>query len=300
MTTSDPGSVLDRPAPAAGGHDAEGSRPRRPWYRRPRRVVALVALLALALGGVLFARSWSERGAEEASTEDAIQRYREQEGAGDGASGFLRPAAGVYEYEASGTERLSLLETTQRWGPTMPATVRHEPDGCWVLRIEYSTNHWQELTACPTETELLEDGGRTFQSFDFVAFTVGDTNVFTCEPRGVMIRIDAQPGDRWSQSCDGRSEQRGTKVTSAGPNTFLGVEELDIGGTTVGALHYRSERTLSGDQTGGETTHSWYSVTDGMLLRSTHDVRVASPSPIGDVVYTERGEFQLTSRTPQR
>jgi hypothetical protein len=270
------------------------------WYRRPRWIVLLAVGGALVIGTVAFAIAWSNRGGKEVSTRDVVERYRTRPGAGDGDGGFLRPEAGVYRYRASGTERLSLASTEQQWGPTMPATVLHRRDGCWSLRIEYSTNHWQEQRYCPDATTLLDVGGTVFQKFDFAAFSVTDTSVFTCDPPSVAIDVEAAPGDRWAAACTGKSQDRDTEVTSAGTNTFVSVENVDVGGTTVRAYHYRLERTLSGDQSGTEDTHDWYSASTGLLLRSTRNTRVASPSPLGDVVYTEQGEFRLESLRPRR
>ena len=193
-----------------------------------------------------------------------------------------------------------MLGTSQPWGPTMPATVTEDAGGCWTLRIDYNTNHWQEQRYCPSGTRLLDVGERIFQSFDFGVAHVSDTNVITCDPPGEAIRLDARPGDVWRQSCIGRNTSGDTNVASAGTNTFVGIEQLHIDGKTVPALHYRQRRTLSGDQKGTEDTHVWFGVSDAMVLRSTHDTHVTSPSPIGDVTYVERGEFQLTSRNPRR
>jgi hypothetical protein len=75
---------------------------------------------------------------------------------------------------------------------------------------------------------------------------------------------------------------------------------LVVDGESVRAFHYRLQRTLTGDQTGTEDTHEWYAATDGLLVRATRDTEVASPSPLGDVVDTELGEFRLASTTPRR
>ena len=291
-------SAADSAADSAGAENGTAASP-RPWYRRPRRLALVVTLVLLTGGAGVFAVLWANRGAEEVSTQDAIERFREEEGGGTETAGFLKPATGVYTYEASGTEELSLLGTSQKWGPTMPATVTRQADDCWSLRIDFSNNHWQEKRYCSSENLLLDVGGRVHQSFDLVATTIGDTTDFTCDPPAEVIRVDAEPGDSWDVSCDGRSEVRNTQVTSTGTTTFVGIEQLEIGGEEVASLHYRDRRDLSGDQTGTEDTHDWFAVTDGLLLRSTHDTRVSSPSPIGDVVYTEEGEFRLTSLTPR-
>jgi hypothetical protein len=288
----------DVTAPDAAS-DAEHAHARRQSHRfRRTHVLAVIGVVVIA-GGAFVAYRWSQRGAAEVSTKDAIARYRQEEGTSSD-SGSLRPANGVYTYQARGTERLSLLGTSQQWGPTMPVTVTHDTGKCWALRIDYNTNHSQTQQYCPSGTQLLDLGERIYQSFDFGVARVSDTNVITCKPPGQVIRVDAQPGDSWRQSCNGRGTGQGTKFRSAGTNTFVGIEKLRIDGKTVPALHYRQRRTLSGDQTGTEDTNSWFAIGDAMLLRSTHDTHVTSSSPIGNVTYTERGQFQLASRTPRR
>jgi hypothetical protein len=282
---------------------AKPSGPEAPGATRPardlRRRAALLAFAGAALvGGAWFVAAWSGRGAEPASVDDAVEEFRRDHATADAGAGILRPVAGVYTYAAAGTERLSFLDTTQRWGDTMPATVAHTGE-CWRLRIEYSSHHWQEWDLCPVDGRLEESGGRTFQSFDFVVFSESDTVEFTCDPRGVVVRTEAAAGETWEQTCSG-SGTRGTTTVSSGTNTYVGLETVRIGARNVEAYRYRSERVIGGDQQGAETFESWYATTDGMLLRGTRALEVRSPSPIGDVTYTEVGSFVLTALEPAR
>lgn len=279
--------------------EGEAARP-RPWFRRPGRVALIALAVVVLIGGAALAVAWPNRGAHQASTEDVVDRFREEGSDTDEPAGDLDPPAGVYTYDGTGTERLSLLDTQQSWGPSVPASVVYDDEGCWTIRVDYSTNHHQTIRYCSEDGVLRETGGETYQRFDFVAFQAEDTTVFVCDPPSDSIRLDAAPGDAWEHTCRGRSSARGTEVTSTGPTTFVGPETIDVGGEPVAALHYRMERTLAGDQRGAETTEHWYAADDAMLLRLTHDVAVASPSPVGDVDYTEVGELTLTSRTPQR
>lgn len=293
---------MTEPAAHRTSSPAHDPPPRsRPWYRRPAPVALVVLGVLAAAGAVVLTGLWANRGPEEASQTELVERYRAEAGS-DEPSQFLRPATGVYTYEATGTEALSILGTTQRWGPTMPASVTRQDDGCWTLRLEFSTLHWSENRFCPDSEpdRLLGPGSRSYQAFDFGAAAIGETSVFTCDPPSEVIRVDAEPGESWPISCTGTSESGTTSVTSAGTNTFLGIEELTVGGRRIAALRYREERTLSGSQNGTGTTDNWYSVTDGMLVRSTRTNQVTSPSPIGDVVFTEEGEFTLTSLQPTR
>lgn len=266
-------------------------------WGRATRILLLVVGVAVVAGLGALAYLWATRGAEEVSVAERVERFREEAGVEE-PSEFLRPATGVYTFEATGTEELSVLGTTQQWGPTMPGTVTRHDDGCWTLRIDYSTNHWDEHRYCPDGLRLLTPGSRSYQGFDFGATVVGEESTFTCEPPTEVVRVDAEPGASWPASCDGASEGGTTAVTSSGTNTFVGIEPLTIGGEDVEALHYREQRDLRGSQTGSGTTDSWYAVTDGMLLRSRRTNTVTSPSPIGDVVYEESGEFTLASLEP--
>lgn len=273
---------------------------RRPWYRKPTRWIILVIVLALVAGGTVFAIRWSNRGAKEVSTQNALDRYRKQ-GGGNGTAALLRPAPGVYEYTARGTENLSFLNTTQQWGPNVPATITFDDRGCWAITIDQSTNHTRRLDFCPKGRQLLETGGMVVQGFDF-GFKVVEKSVFVCDPPGVALDLDAKPGATWNQSCDGRSESGNTNTTSAGTDTFVGEEDLTIGGTVVKALHYKLLRTITGSQKGDEETNRWYTPTDGLLLKYTADTRITSPAPppIGDIIYVEKGEMTLTSLTPKQ
>jgi hypothetical protein len=280
--------------------DDDGDEHGRPgWTHRPAVVLPLAAVVAALLVGVgLFVRAWNDRGPTAASVDRSVAGFRDDHHASATAS-LLRPAAGVYTYDASGTERLSLLSTTQAWGNPMPGTVTTDARGCWTIRFDFSTNHSQATTYCPAGRVLQEVTGSTSQTFDFVAASVTDVTDFVCDPPGQLIRLDATVGQSWPQTCKGHSPARGTQVTSAGTNTFLGREKVRIGGTTVNALHYRVDRGLTGDQTGTERTELWFHPDSGLTLRETRLVRVASPSPIGDVTYTEEGTFTLTSLVPR-
>lgn len=260
-------------------------------------LVAAVAVVALLGGGVL----WSRRGAQEASLDQATQRFRQGQPATAPEVRLLSPTPGVYRYSGSGTERLSVLQTQQSWGPQLPATITAGPSpGCWTFRIDYSTNHWEARTYCADNGVLRETAGTMWQRFDFVAFKADDTIEFACDPPNDTIRLAASPGDTWSQSCVGRSPARGTTVTTAGSTTFIGREEVEVGEATVPALRYRSARTLTGDQQGSETTDYLFSATTGQVLRFQREVRVDSPSPIGSVTYAESGTYQLDDSTPVR
>jgi hypothetical protein len=212
-------------------------------------------------------------------------------------TGLLRPAPGVYLYRGEGTEQLDKPPLTQTQGPDIPGTVTHLEGGCWRLRVDYSTNHWQSWDYCPAGSGLTENAGAFFQRLDLVVAKVDTTSTYTCDPPVDAIRATQRPGDQWMQECRGTSTGADGEVISSGPYTYVGPELLDIAGTEVAALHYHRLRTLSGGQTGTEDVNVWFEAATGLPLRNQRSITVQG-SALGGVTYEENGSFQLASLTP--
>jgi hypothetical protein len=274
-------------------------RPPRAGHRH-RALLGACVLTLLVSGGAWTAVRWSHRGAKAVSVSEAVNRFRAGANGTSDAGGALIPAAGVYTYAGSGTERLSFLNTKQAWGSTMPATVTRAAGDCWVLKVDFSTHHSQDWRYCARGGRLLETGGTTKQTFAFVAFSVSETDFFRCTTPGAVIRPGADSGTSAPITCLGRSKTRSGVATSKGTLTFLGRTPVRVGSALIDAYHVRSARTLSGAQRGTERSDSWFATRDGMLLKFGRSIDVRSPSPIGDVRYRENGSFVLTSTSPQR
>lgn len=212
----------------------------------------------------------------------------------------LRPQQGVYLYRGGGTDRLDKPPMEQAEGPQMPATVAHRPDGCWTFRIDYSTNHWQTWIYCPrSDGGLDEKGGQSYQRWELGAFSIESTSDFDCAD-AVTIRSHQQPGDSWNQTCTGRSTSTDGTAVSSGPLTFVGSEQLSIGGEEVDAFHYRRERSMTGAQEGDERAEVWFAADTGMPLRNDRTIQASTSTVIGRVTYSEVANFELTSTTPAR
>lgn len=263
-----------------------------------RVLLAAVGLLLVAIA--VFVLLWRGSGAHEVSTEAARRRFEHGSSstrAPDAA--VLRPAAGVYEYRGSGTEHLSLPPKSQGQGPRMPATVTHRSDGCWTFRIDYSSAHWQTWNYCPRDGGLVELGGQTFERWDFVVTKYDSTSRFTCDPPSVVVRAGMRPNDHWQQSCHGRSSGTKGEAVSSGRFTFVGDEVVVVGTQRVQAHRFRQLRTLSGNQTGTQTTDFWFATKDGLPLRNRRTATVHADTAAGTSTYTEHGSFALVSLQPQ-
>jgi len=269
---------------------------RRHAFRIGLVVVAVVALVA----GVWFVRAWRDRGPDEASVDDALQRYRASSSTVEDPIGVARPEPGVYEYEGHGDERLSFLATSQRQGPSMPATVTLEADGCWTLALEFNSFHTQTWDWCLDAAGVVETGGLVEQSFDFAAFKVDEHSVSRCDPPVRMLTRGAQPGQEWARRCSTVSSTARTTNVSEGVVVFVGLESLMIAGAAQPALHYRVETTISGGQEGEDRLDVWFAPDTSLLLRASRDLRVTSPAPapLDEVTYTESGEFTIRTIAP--
>jgi hypothetical protein len=257
-----------------------------------------VVLIAAAVVGV---QRWNDRGPEQASVDDARERFRSSSTVAQPATEGS-PPAGVYVYSATGRERLSFLDTAQPQGPTSPGTVTSTGDGCWKLEIAYNSFHSQGRDFCATGGQLVERGGTTQQRFDFVAFTQSEHAESVCDPPSVLFdATTATPGDRWPVACRTKSQTTNATMTSTGETVFVGRERIDVGGKPVSSVHVRQEVVFEGDQTGSQVEEFWFALDNWMPLRNTRVLEVVSPAPepIGSVTYTEEGSWQLTSLTPR-
>jgi len=271
-----------------------------PHRHRARWVVvglAAVAVLAVVVL-VVVARG---RTAAPPSVDDAIARQggTTPTTAAAPPGGPSRPVPGVYTAAGQGTERLSLAPAAKAQGPTLPLSVTLDGDACTLVRVDFNTDHWQSWRYCrQADGTLAEAGGQTFQRTDIVVMTIDNTSTFVCDPPSPVLVPGAAVGSSVEQRCTGTSSAQAGEAISAGPQTVVADEDLLVGGTTVRTRHVHQERTLSGAQRGTERADTWWTA-DGLPVRNERRVEVASPSPIGDVTYTEEGSWQLDSVAPR-
>ncbi len=261
-------------------------------------MVGGVLAVLVAVGIALTLRD----SARPVTVEEARDRTTTTGGADDdtpsGEDGDLvRPAAGVYRYQGSGTESISTPPLSQTQGPTMPGTVEWGDDGCWTFRIDLSSNHWQSWTYCPEGDTVSEVGGSTWQRWMIGATAITNLSVFTCTQGAVVVAPTAGP-DSWDERCTGTSDTVPGETVSAGSYRLVGEESIDVGGTKVRTQHFTSERTMTGAQTGTERSELWFALDTGLPVRNERSITADSDTPIGTTTYTEEGAFSLVSAEP--
>lgn len=256
--------------------------------------VAVVVALVVGVSAVLFATR-EQPGAK--SVDEAAEELAVGTTAPVGSTRF-GPEPGVYQAEGEGREEISLPGISQVDGDVQPITVEALEDGCWRWTVDHNVAHWQDWRFCERDGVVVDHGGQTYQRWDFGALTVENLTTFTCDPPSVVIDPEAEVGSSWEQSCSGTSTEVEGVTTSSGPYTFLGEEDVVIGGETVPTRHHRQQRTMTGAQTGTSTEEFWFTLDTGLPVRMERDISLESDSPVGAVGYTESGWWQLTSLAP--
>ena len=258
--------------------------------------VVLVVVFAVALGGFVYL--WSRSDAEPVGLADARRRFLEDRVADPGPDGPYTPPEGVYAYRGSGSESLSQPPKSQTEGPGIPGTVTHEAGGCWSFRLDYSTNHYRVWDLCADPSGLREIGGTVFQRWDFVVSTIDTLERTRCDPPAVVISSTMTPGDRWESRCEGQNSAiDGTTVTET-VHRFVGWDRVRVGNRTVDAMHLRDRGVVSDAQSGTEAFDLWITA-DGLIVKGRQRIVVDSDSPIGNITYTQEGEFSLVRATPE-
>lgn len=222
----------------------------------------------------------------------------QSDGGDSGAATNGRPTPGVYAYTGSGIERLSLPPLSQSEGPTIPGTVSLVGADCWVLRLDYSTHHWQTWRYCQHGADLWEAGCTTWQLWSVGPLDVTNLSTFTCDPGAQALPAHGTVGSTWYSRCTGtNSTIAGTTVTT-GPYRLVGTGILVIGGTRVPAVHFHRDRTDTGGQRGAAQADVWLDAQTGLPLRLDQHLRVVTSTTFGTSTYTQDGIFRLTSTTP--
>lgn len=263
--------------------------------RRHRRLwLVVLGFLVLVGGAALFV--WLRTSHEKPVTvKQAQSRLPPSAPAGPGDS---RPAPGVYLYKGSGTDHLSLPPLSQRQGPTMPGSVARQGDDCWVLRVDYSTHHWQSWDFCIEGGSLVSTGGQFWQLWPVGPVDMTNLTSLTCTPPRVILAAGAAPGRTWPVDCRGTSSAVKGEMRSTGQYRFVDVVPMTVGSRSVKADHFVETRTDSGSQVGTERYETWLQEGSGLPLRIRQDIRVSTHTPFGSSTYTQTGELTLAGLQP--
>lgn len=250
--------------------------------------IGLAVLVAAVAAGAWFFMLRSPT--TKVDVRQALRLYRQGQSSADGAQDGELPPSGVYRYETSGAERLSVGGITRTF-PTSTSVIVTDAR-CTTMRWEPFEQHVESLVACPSSGGSLSI--RAIPSYEEIAGTQ-TTMVLDCPAGTFLLPPDPRPGRRWRTTCHGS----GQTVTVSGQVVDTG--SVAVGGTEVPAVHTRLTMSMSGAESGTNPNDYWLSATTGLILRQSETVDVSqSAGPLGAVHYDERMSIALTSIDPIR
>jgi hypothetical protein len=201
----------------------------------------------------------------------------------------VKPSPGVYVYDTEGYETVEAATSGRHDYPDQTTiVVRHA--GCgWTVRWQPLQERWDETNLCAEPSATSAVDFRTYHEF----FKKSQEQYFTCPPGSHVSRFGQPQGATWSWGCS--SGGNGFEATS----TYVGMEPVTVGGTTVQAARFRFDAVMTGANRGKQTQERWVDPATGLELRMTNDIDAEADSPFGTVKYREVYRLDLTSLRPR-
>lgn len=202
---------------------------------------------------------------------------------------FAPPAEGVYVYETTGGESVSLGGAHHDYPARTYATVRRQ-SGCeWRLEQPIVKEHVDTRVFCDGPDRLLFASQATTETF--YGSTV--TEEVRCDPPQIVLRSGEVPGSAREAVCRGADSDMRTRVTRLAPST------LAVDGTAVEVEHVLIEAVLRGRARGSSRVEQWWLPSSGLLVRETRAVSTTGHQFGATIDYKERATFLLRSLKPQ-
>jgi hypothetical protein len=260
------------------------------WINNHRLWSVGVVLIVLTVGAAAFWFFVVRSPGTPVGVQQAIRLYRQSQR----ARSIGRPAAlsppGVYRYETTGGESLSIGGISRSFPATTDLIVT---DGrCATMRWEPLEQHIENVIECP-----LSHGGfvvTSFLSYEDIAGTK-TTDRIECPMNTYFVPPHPMAQERWHAEC----HSTGQRVAMTG--RVMGSTQIDVGNRSVTAIHTRITLAFSGSETGTNPNDYWLDPADGLILRQHETVAISQKAgPLGSVRYHEQMTIAIASEVPVR
>lgn len=261
---------------------------------RRKTLIVIASVGAFLVAALLFVRAWVVRDdTAPVSLDKVVQDYRGQTSPAATTalpSDVKIPDPGVYIYATTGGEQTSLLGTSKHDYPAQTSIAVRATDCGFRQTWTALDKRVEEWAFCKQPDGLKPQTFRDVHSF----YGRDDDRTYQCSGDGVF---PLKPGGgEQTFTCKTDSTTRTDRVR------VVGREPVDVGGTTVDAIHLRDRITLTGSTT-TETpgaTDWWLEPRTGLPVRIRVAIKDASDTPIGkQAQYEEAFELRLQSLEPQ-
>ncbi len=278
--------------------------------RSPRRLVLWVTGVILVVIVALSAFALWPRGADEITTADAVEGFRDSgppvPADASGASSPVVPRAGVYEYRASGSEQVSFgpLPPEDRPLPPTVTVVVGEPtegdDGstCFEWTLNLFRQHTESTTWCTATGDATDDadGGRTLRLAEHTKHqTIGALSPvlrLTCDPDELLVPGRGESEIACGLTVEGGPIQVDSQITATAATAAP--SRIDVGGEAVEGTPLTVDYQVSGALRG--TWSESYLLDENLLpLRIERTLDLVGPAKL-----REDSILELTSLSPAR
>lgn len=195
----------------------------------------------------------------------------------------------MYSYRTVGREETDAAGGVSHTYPdTTTVTVTTSPCG-FTLRWDGLEQRWDSWTLCAAGRQLYV----TKEVFKHSFYGVSDQHTYNCDHAFLRPGGEAA-GTPVTGHCTGSTDN----ATWSG--RVVGVEQAQVAGATVPALHVHAVEHLTGKTDGDRTWDDWWALDSDLLLRRHWSVVGDSATVFGGAHYTESVTLDLISSTPAR
>jgi hypothetical protein len=199
------------------------------------------------------------------------------------------PQEGVYAYDTTGSETVSLGGARHDYPPVTYGTVRRT-SGCeWTFERVIVKEHSDRTLFCSRPDVLLFLSQLT--KVTFFGQTVSDE--VKCDPPQRVVQAGDAAGSSREYVCHSPTYELRARVTR------VGRERIVVGGQTVEAERIRVDATISGDANGTSVAEQWWLPSSSVLARETRSSESRAHEFGATIDYRERATFHLRSLNPQ-
>ncbi len=203
------------------------------------------------------------------------------------AARYALPPQGVYVYATKGYEETDALAGARHDYPKQTSTTIRKGGCGWISRWQPLEERWEESEFCESAEGTRMKRYTMYHEF----FQRGVREEFACD--GFVQKVGARAGDSWSLVC------KSSQSTAKGRVSVVGMENVDVDGTAVKALHMRYVITVSGANRGRMVQDRWLTQQPRVMSRMTQTADLKVASPFGDAGYKESYELDLKSLKPR-
>lgn len=250
--------------------------------------LGIIALILIILAGLWFFLLRSP--ATRVDLRQALRIYRKAQNSKDLGQSTHLPPPGVYSYQTSGGEQLSIGGISRVFPARTDMIVTDAR--CADFDWEPLEQHTEGLVACPQKSGALTIVSAS--SYEQIAGTQ-TTSVIRCPADTYFLPAHPTVGQRWHKTC----RSKGDTVVFSGQ--IVGVSSIMVSDQKVPVLHTRLTLSFSGSESGTNPNNYWISLQNGLILRQQETVAVSEKAgPLGSVRYTEKMAIRLRTMAPVR